>query len=275
MNVARSMVPELCRVLERRQETADCFSLVVEGRAFDPGQFAMLYAFGVGEAAISISGDPDTPRTSTFTIRRVGAVTDALAGLHPGDQIGVRGPFGRPWPIDQAKDRDIVVVAGGIGLAPLRPLVYEVLRRRDDFRRFVLLYGARTPDDLLFEGQLHEWSARFDMTVEVTVDHAPTRGASQWYGHVGVVPSLLPFVRVANPDSVAFVCGPEIMMRFTARELEKLGVPPAQVFVTMERNMKCGMGTCGHCQFGPHLLCRDGPVLALTEVSGLLGRREV
>ena len=269
------MVPELRRIVARREETHDCFSLVVEGRPFEAGQFAMLYAFGVGEAAISISSDPRRPEENTFTIRRVGAVTEALSRLGPGDVVGVRGPFGRPWPAGAAKGRDVLILAGGIGLAPLRPLVYQGLRHRDDFQRFVLLYGARTPTDLLFENELHVWSARFDVTVEVTVDHAPARAASKWYGHVGVVPSLLPFVSAASPDSTAFICGPEIMMRFTARELQKMGVPEDHIFVTMERNMKCGTGACGHCQYGPHFVCRDGPVFSLSEVGNLFGRREV
>ena len=270
------MRPVPFRVRSCSRETHDTHTLVLEpprGQplAFAPGQFNMLYAFGVGEVPISISGDPARPEALVHTIRAVGTVTRGLQKLGRGDVVGVRGPFGTPWPVEAAKGRDLVLVAGGIGLAPLRPALHHVLLHRSLYGRVALLYGARTPRDLLFARELREWRGRFDLEVEVTVDRADLA----WQGAVGVVTKLIERCPFDPANATAFVCGPEVMIRFTAMALEQRGLPDDSIFVSVERNMKCGVGLCGHCQFGPFFVCRDGPVLPYDAVRGLFGVREV
>jgi NAD(P)H-flavin reductase len=257
------MLPTFFGVVARTEETADTVSLRVQpqGEAtteFEPGQFSMLYVGGVGEVPISISGDPGFAGFLEYTIRGVGAVTDALTRLGPGELLGVRGPYGVGWPIDDALGRDLILIAGGIGLAPLRPALLYALANRDRFDSVALLYGARTPDDLLFNFNLHEWRSRFDIEVEVTVD----RGGPGWMGDVGVVTQLLTRVPFDPERTTAMVCGPEVMMRAAARQLQSHGVATTDITVSLERNMQCGIGLCGHCQLSTHLLCRDGPVVS-------------
>jgi NAD(P)H-flavin reductase len=271
------MLPAPWRIQEVRRETADTFTLALAPESpapapgFAAGQFNMLYVFGVGEVPISISGDPLAPSPLTHTTRAVGPVTRAMQKLKVGDSLGVRGPYGSGWPLGEAAGRDVVIVAGGIGLAPLRPVLCHILARRADFGRVVLLYGTRTPRDILFRAELRRWSARRDMHVHVTVD----RAVGKWRGNVGVVTALIPHAPFEPSNTVAMVCGPEIMMRFTARELRKRGVPPERVFVSLERNMKCAIGFCGHCQYGPAFVCRDGPVFRYDHVKPLLNVREL
>jgi NAD(P)H-flavin reductase len=258
---ADAMRPRLFRVLEVGRETGDTFSLTLEPPGsepfrFAPGQFDMLYAFGLGEVPISISGDPARPERLVHTIRAVGSVTRAMQRLGAGALVGVRGPYGTPWPVDEARGRDVVIVAGGIGLAPLRPVLYHVFLHREQYGRVLLLYGARTPGDLLFQRELKLWRSRFDVEVEVTVD----RASSHWRGGVGVVTRLIERAPIDGGSALAMVCGPEVMIRFSVMALEKRGVPHASTYVSMERNMKCAVGLCGHCQFGPYFVCRDGPV---------------
>lgn len=241
------------------------------GFAFAPGQFNMLYVWGVGEVPISISGDPARPQTLTHTIRAVGPVSEALCRLPRGATVGVRGPYGNHWPVEAAVGSDVVVAAGGIGLAPLRPVLYHLLAQRPAYGNIVLLYGARTPQDLLYTDELARWRGRFDLEVGVTVDKA-TDG---WQGHVGTVTTLIPKARFDPARTVAFVCGPEIMMRFTIRELQTRGVPDERIFISMERNMKCAIGLCGHCQLGPFFICKDGPVFAYSAIKEWFGKREV
>jgi NAD(P)H-flavin reductase len=261
-------------VRENGRETADTFTLVLdpggEPFAFAPGQFNMLYAFGEGEAPISISGDPAEPRRLVHTVRAVGNVTRALERLRRGDAVGVRGPFGRPWPVEAAKGHDVVILAGGIGLAPLRPAIHHVLAHRAQYGRVVVLYGARTPADLLYPRQLQEWRGRFDVEVEVTVD----RSGADWQGSVGVVTRLLPRAPFEPSRAMAFVCGPELMMRFAVAELVRRGMDADRVFVSLERNMKCGTRHCGHCQLGPFFVCHDGPVFPHAMVAPFLAIRE-
>jgi NAD(P)H-flavin reductase len=258
-----------------RDELDDTFTLELEppgGRfEFDPGQFTMLYSFGIGEVPISISGDPTQPETLVQTVRGVGAVTRALRNVHPGDHVGVRGPFGTPWPVEEAIHRDVVFVGGGIGLAPLRSAIYQVLNARDDYGQVVLLYGARSPRELLYSRQLQEWGGRFDMTVLVSVDNADR----SWFGSVGVVTKLIGRAPYDPHRATAFVCGPEIMMRFTAQELMARGVTADRVYLSLERNMKCAVGFCGHCQFSRHFVCKDGPIFRYDAVEPLMMIREV
>jgi len=271
------MRPAPFRVRHVARETGDTFSLGLTpeggGRAFSfaPGQFNMLYAFGVGEVPISISGDPARSELLVHTIRAVGAVTRALQRLEKGDFVGVRGPFGTSWPVEQAHGHDLLVVAGGIGLAPLRPAIHHVLAQRAMYGRVVLLYGARTPRDILYPKELSLWRGRFDMEVEVTVD----RATADWQGSVGVVTKLIERAPFDPGSAMAFICGPEVMIRFSAMGLERRGVPRQSIVVSLERNMKCAVGLCGHCQFGPVFVCRDGPVFAYERILPFFGVREV
>lgn len=259
------------------RETDDTFTLLLrpeDERAvlrFGPGQFNMLYVFGVGEVPISISGDPARPELLVHTVRAVGAVTRAMQKLQKGAVVGVRGPFGTSWPMEQAQGHDVVVVAGGIGLAPLRPALYHLLLHRVQYGRVVLLYGARTPRDMLFRRELREWRSRFDLDVEVTVD----RATSEWQGAVGVVTKLVGRAPFDPESAVAFVCGPEVMIRFTVLALQRRGVADSSMFISMERNMKCAVGFCGHCQFGSAFVCKDGPVFRYDRTLPFFGLREV
>jgi len=271
------MLPRACRVERVRQETSDTFTLELApengapGLVFAPGQFNMLYAFGVGEVPISISGDPAKPEVLVHTTREVGMVTRAMRKLKAGDALGVRGPFGVGWPVTEARGADVVIVAGGIGLAPLRPALYQVLAARNYYGRVVLLYGTRTPADILYRRELEHWRSRFDLYVHVTVD----RAIGDWRGNVGVVTSLIPRAPFDPGSTVALVCGPEVMMRFTVQELERRGVSTENIYISMERNMKCAVGFCGHCQYGPTFICKDGPVFRYDRIRPLLAIREI
>ncbi len=271
------MVPEPRKIERVIRETRDTFTLEFdytdrpEGFPFAPGQFNMLYLFGVGEVPVSISGDPAEPQKLVHTIRAVGSVTRPMTLLKRGDTVGVRGPYGSAWPLEQAKGQDVVVMAGGIGLAPLRPVIHQLLTRREEFGRVVILYGTRTPEDVLYRKQLERWRGRFDMMVRVAVD----RGGHTWRGHVGVVTSLLPMVRFDPIDTVAMLCGPEVMMRFAIRDLQGRGLADDKIHLSMERNMKCGVGFCGHCQYGPTFVCKEGPVFRYDRVEKLFALREI
>ena len=271
------MLPIRYRIQRVHREIPDTFTLELEPEEgvaiaqFATGQFNMLYVFGVGEIPISISGDPAKRKPLVHTTRAVGTVSKAMRDLKPNDVIGVRGPFGSSWPIKQAEGKDIVIAAGGIGLAPLRSVMYHILAHREKYGKAVLLYGARTPADILYRRELEHWRAQFDLEVLVTVD----RATDIWRGSVGVVTRLIPRASFDPPDTIAMVCGPEIMMRFTAAELEKRGVALENIYVSMERNMKCAIGMCGHCQYGPNFVCKDGPVFQYSHIQGLLSKREV
>jgi anaerobic sulfite reductase subunit B len=264
------MVPRPFRVAQRVQETSDVWTLVLERQdgeapAVAPGQFVMVYVFGIGEVPISVSGATGRADPVVLTVRAVGAVTDAICACRPGAVLGLRGPFGNSWPIADAAGGDVVVVAGGIGLAPLRPVLTHAFSRREDYGEIVLLYGARTPGDLLYRSQLGSWNA------DVTVDAAE----AGWVGKVGVVPGLIPSAEFDAAAATAFVVGPEVMMRFTVRALLDRGVPEERIFVSLERNMRCGLEHCGHCQLGPTLVCRDGPVYSHAVVGPWLEVREL
>lgn len=270
------MLPRLFAVRRVRPETCDTFTLELEPEEgeplrFAPGQFNMLYLFGVGEVAISVSGDPERLAPLTHTLRAVGAVTRGLCSVKPGDLVGVRGPFGNCWPMAEAEGHDVVLVAGGIGLAPLRPALYHLLEHRGRYGRIVLLCGARSPKDLLFRRELEKWRGRFDLEVTATVDYA----AGDWNGQVGVVTTLIPRAGFDPSQTVAMTCGPEVMMRFTVRELVRRGVDPRRIYLSLERNMKCAVGFCGHCQYGSRFICKDGPVFPFTDVASLFDIREV
>lgn len=262
------------RVADTWAETADTASveLVPAGRAlapFRPGQFAMIYAFGIGEVPISVSGLRGRSGGLVHTVRAVGATSAALCRLRPGDSVGVSGPYGTGWDLEGAAGHDVLVVAGGIGLAPLRPVVHEVLDHPAGFGRLAVLVGARSPSDMLYRDEVESW--RGPARVEVTVD----RPGPGWQGPVGVVTSLLDGLELRADRTRALVCGPEVMMRHTARDLVARGLAPHHVRMSLERNMRCATGHCGHCQLGPLLLCRDGPVVGYDRAARLLLTREL
>ncbi|MEX0818030.1 MAG: FAD/NAD(P)-binding protein [Pirellulaceae bacterium] len=233
---------------------------------FAPGQFNMLYLPGAGEIAISISDDPQNHKSCAHTVRVAGNVTRTLAGSKVGETLGLRGPFGTCWPLADCIGRDIVLVSGGIGLAPLRPVVYTLLNDRRQFGRLNLLYGARSPHTRLYAKQYDDWSQR-GMIVHTTVD----RSAPSWLGNVGVVTQLLERLRTFDPrNTVLFCCGPEVMMKFTVMAALNRGLSPTQIWVSMERNMQCAVGLCGHCQLGPEFVCKDGPIFRYDRIASFM-----
>ncbi len=270
------MWPARYLVAGRREETYDTVTLLLRpaGRPIQvprPGQFTMLYAFGAGEVPVSVSGIGEAPgHVLVQTIRAVGAVTRALCAARPGDMIGVRGPFGTDWRVSGADGRDVLIVAGGIGLAPLRPVLLAALAERARYARVVLLVGARSPADLAFTREFDTWRRR-GADVRVTVDH----GDADWDGRVGLVTGLIKDAIADPAGTAAFVCGPEIMTRLSAQALVDAGIPAREILVSLERNMRCGVALCGHCQLGPLLLCRDGPVVSYAEAAPLLAIREL
>jgi len=271
------MVPKTQRIKKVIRETHDTLTLCVETgdneteRSFAPGQFNMLYAFGAGEVPISISGDPGKPDVWHHTIRDVGTVSHALTQLKAGDTLGIRGPFGSAWPVAASRGSDIVIMAGGIGLAPLRPAIYALLAERNHYGEIVVLYGARTQKDLLFAKEFETWRGKYGVQVRVTIDSAN----QNWKGNVGVVTTLLPRVHFDPAHTVAMVCGPEVMMRFSVIELKNHGIDEKNIHITMERNMKCAIGFCGHCQLGPTFICKDGPVFSFDRIKPFFGVREI
>ncbi|MDO9128781.1 MAG: FAD/NAD(P)-binding protein [Anaerolineales bacterium] len=229
---------------------------IQERYRFQPGQFNMLYLPGYGEAAVSISSDPDESRRMVgLTIRFVGNVTRAISRLKVGDLLGLRGPFGAPWPMHAIEGKDVIIASGGIGLAPLRPAIYHILRHRERYGKVILIYGARTPRDLLYLNEYDEWR-KADIDVQITVDRAD----ETWSGRVGVVPMWFYHFRVDPRKTALLTCGPEIMIRFVVFEALARRIPTDHIYVSLERNMKCGQGACGHCQLGPYFICKDGPV---------------
>ena len=271
---AQPMLPRPFLVRSRRQDTADTITLALEPAdgvplSFRPGQFTMLGALGAGEVPISISGDPGDGGLLLHTVRDIGGVTHVLATAADGDVLTVRGPYGRGWDVSDGRGRDIIIVAGGIGLAPLRSAVLEVLAKRESYGRVALLYGARTPADRLYPDELADWAAA-GVEVAVTVDRADPG----WAGPVGLVTALIPRASFDPGHALALVCGPEVMMRFVATALLDSGLPAAAIRISMERNMVCGIGLCGHCQLREFFICTDGPVFGYDQLAALLAVRE-
>jgi len=273
----RYMTPEVSRVGAVRRETADTWTLELappEGTGawnYRAGQFNMLYAFGVGEVPVSISGCDPRSGALLHTVRAVGTVSSALTRVKRGDAVGVRGPYGSAWPVEEAAGSDVVIAAGGLGFAPVRPIVRAVLQARERYGRVVLLYGTRSPEDILFRRELEDWRRRFDVDIQITVD----RATDGWHGNVGVVTTLVRRAAFDADHTVAMLCGPEVMMRFTAAALRDAGVADERMYLSMERNMKCALGHCGHCQFGRDFICKDGPVLRYDQLRDRLALREV
>lgn len=262
------MVPTLATIADRRLETPDTATYHLEWCdardrfSFRPGQFVELSVFGAGEAPFGLASSPTRPDGIDVTVRRCGRVTDALAALEVGDEVGIRGPLGNGFDVDAARGHDLLFVAGGIGLPPLRPLLLNALDERSAFGRVTLLYGARTPADLVYKDELKEWAARGDVTVRLTVD----RGDAGWTGTVGLVPVLFDQVELRPESTLAYVCGPPIMIKFVIQDLLKRGFPEEHVISTLERMMQCGVGKCNHCCVGHRYLCVDGPVFTYREI---------
>lgn len=240
---------------------------------FQPGQISLIGVFGVGEIPISISTDPAEPLMLGHTVRICGRVTNALKALKEGDQVTIRAPFGRPWPVPHARGGDLLIVAGGLGMAPVRPAIYAALRSRGSFRRIIVCVGARSPEQILFPDEMERWKSpeRLDLVLHMTVD-VPDK---TWPHHVGLVTQLFPKADIDPRVTTVFTCGPEIMMRFAIRDLVALGVPRKRIWLSMERNMQCAVKFCGHCQLGPYFVCEDGPVFNYPELEDLMEVEEL
>jgi NAD(P)H-flavin reductase len=272
-------MPVPARILDMKDENFNTFTIrlriedetVRAAYRWTPGQFNMLYVPGVGEAAISISSDPHKPTELEHTIRVVGSVTRAIKRTGTGGMIGLRGPFGTSWPIEDIKGKNVVMVAGGIGLAPIRPMVYWLLHHRDHCKRVILLYGCRSPEDRVFSSELEDWELNSGLDVLVTVDNA----TGNWTGPVGVVTHLLKRIRVDAKHTTVMVCGPKILNRVASWQFLQLHVRPEQVYVSLERNMNCGFGQCGHCQYGSKFVCRDGPVFRFADIAHIFAKEEI
>ncbi len=268
------MLPHPARVIAIKEEAYAIATYTLrledeavrEGYRFRPGQFNMLYLPGIGEVPISLSSDPDEAGQLAHTIRYAGNVTRAISRLQVGDVIGLRGPYGSAWPLERYRGYDLCIVTGGIGLAPLRPVIYAVIRHRADYGRVILMYGARTPADMLYTDEFESWQEH-GIQIYQTVDRAD----ETWRGSVGVVPMLFYQVRLDPKQTVVLTCGPEIMMRFVIYEALARRIPKEHIYISMERNMKCAVGFCGHCQFGPAFICKEGPVLSYAQVEPFFG----
>lgn len=242
--------------------------------SFLPGQINMIGVPGIGEIPISISSDPARPRLLGHTIRWCGRVTNVFKTLHAGDQVCLRGPFGKPWPLAEARGGDLLIVAGGLGMAPVRPAIYTAIRHRGSFRRLIILTGARGPEHLLYPYEMDmwgQWLRNQGIELRLTVDVAD----ESWPYHEGVVTTLFPEAHLDPRVTTVFTCGPEIMMRFAIRDLLGLGIPSTRIWLSMERNMQCGVKLCGHCQLGPYFVCADGPVFRYDRIAELMGVDEL
>jgi sulfhydrogenase subunit gamma (sulfur reductase) len=264
-------LPTMARLVKAEQmtqlETLFTMELLDEGSlGNEPGQFLEVSLFGIGEAPISISSSPSRSNgTFEICVRRAGDLTNALHQMEPGAILGIRGPFGKGFPVAKMKGKDVLFAAGGLGLAPLRSLINEVLDQRGSFGRVIILYGTKHPSEILFKDELAEWAEREDVEFHMTVD----RGSESWQGHVGVITTLFPRVTINPRDTVAATCGPPIMYRFVLMEMLGKGIPETQIYLSLERRMKCGVGKCGHCQINELYCCQDGPVFRYADIKGL------
>lgn len=266
------MVPQDAVVTDVKQESADTRTLTLAltdpqaEMRFTPGQFNMLGLAGFGEVPLTFT-ELARGREFAHTVRGIGRVTKALLKVKPGEHVQVRGPFGSQWPWEGLAGKDVIVVAGGAGIVPLRPFLQRVFANRQAVGRMQILYGARAPEQMLFRVDIPAWRAQPDTDVRLVVDDAPPGTA--WEGKVGVVTDLFDHPSAAPFGQTALVCGPELMMRFVVHELLLRGMRPAQIYLSMERRMKCGVAHCGHCQLGPFYVCKDGPVFSYSQLRGL------
>ncbi|MCU7930820.1 MAG: FAD/NAD(P)-binding protein [Candidatus Thiodiazotropha sp. (ex Codakia rugifera)] len=270
-------LPRVAVIDQRTQESSNIFTLRMqfedsdaqEAFNFSPGQFNMVTLFGIGEIAISIVNDPLDSHFFDHTIRIVGRVSEGLSKLKPGDHVGIRGPFGRGWPMQEAQGRDVLLVTGGLGCAPLVSVIRYLMNRRDQYGHINILQGVKHANDLIWREQYEKWTQEKDVKVLLAADVA-TQG---WQGQQGMVTELIDQLSLRIGRVIALLCGPELMMMAAIANLRSLGLPDNQIWFSMERNMHCGMGQCGHCQIGPKLVCRDGPVFCYSELADFLGSK--
>jgi len=266
-------LPDITVIEDIIQETSDTKTFVLKFKnpqvqknfRFKSGQFVEVSVFGVGEVPIGISSNPTEKKNFEITVRAVGSVTNALHQKKVGDEIGIRGPLGNNFPIDEMKGKKILIIGGGIGLPPLRSLILPMLEKRRKFKKFTILYGARTPDDRVYKNLLKKWSEKKDVEFLETVDVAN----NGWTGNVGVVTTLFEKIEIDPQDTVAYTCGPPIMIKFVIQELLSIGLPDDMIISTLERYMKCGVGKCGHCAIGHKYVCVDGPVFSYKDIKTL------
>ena len=261
-------VPRLAKIVEIREENYNTKTFTFrfldgDGFKFTPGEFNLVTICGAGESTFTVASKPGMKDLQN-TIRKVGKLTKTLFNMNIGDKVGIRGPYGKPWPLREIEGKDIVIVAGGIGLAPLRPVIYYIAMNRDRYGHVDLLYGARTPKDMIYTSEMDEWRRVKDFNLQLTVDYVPPN--VEWTHKVGVVTVLLKEIEADLRNTVALICGPEIMMKFTAYQLHKMGISDGDIYLSMERRMRCGIGKCGHCQIGPKFVCMDGPTFSYKEV---------
>ena len=268
-------IPQPAVIKDTKTESADVATYTISLRdpgpqaayAFKPGQYNMVSLPGIGEAPISISSSPNRHDAFEHTVRFVGRVTNAMAGLRVGDAVGIRGPFGRPWPVDAVKGKDVVVIVGGTGCACIKPAINILIDNRPEFKSATVLYGAKTPQDLLFANEFEYWQDR-GVDVHLTVDKGRKL---DWPFHTGVVTTLFDRLPAPKADSAALISGPEIMMRFCVVDLLKRGWPAESIYLSLERRMDCAVRMCGHCQIGPKYVCQDGPVFSYAEIEHIFG----
>lgn len=267
------LLPDMATVVEVVDETPNIktFRVILanpdrmKNFTFQPGQVGQLSVFGVGESTFVINSSPTRMDYLQFSVMKAGEVTAKLHELREGDNIGVRAPLGNSFPVEDMKGKDVVLVAGGIGMAPLRTLLYYMLDNREDYGKITLLYGARSPQDMAYSAELPEWQARDDMDLILTVDNA----AEGWEHKVGLIPNILLEAKPKPKNTVAVTCGPPIMIKFTVQALEKLGFNDEQIITTLEKRMKCGVGLCGRCNIGTSYVCVDGPVYTWAQLKQL------
>jgi len=263
-------------IVERKQESTDIVTFRLQltdpslqkAFRFEAGQFNMVYVFGVGEVAISIVSDPDEPEFLDHTIRIVGRVTHVLGNMQIGEPLGIRGPFGKGWPMAEGKGNDILVVTGGLGCAPVVGAIEYIFRRREEYGNLTILHGVKTPHDLLYRERWDAWRHQPNTKVLLTSDEP----GKTWHSHVGVVTELFDDLQLEPDKTLVMMCGPEIMMRVACNVLTHKGLRPDSMYVSLERHMECGIGLCGHCQLGPFFLCKDGPVMRLDRVMPFMGK---
>lgn len=272
-------VPHPAEIIEKRHEAKNIFTYRLRfcepelrnNYRFQAGQFNMVYAFGAGDAAISIASDPREPEILDHTIRVVGSVTGALGALKKGDQLGLRGPYGSHWPLEEVKGKDLIFITGGLGCAPVTGAIQYAMNRRQDYGTIKILHGVKTRQDLIYHKKFKEWERHPDTEVVLTSDV----GDRQWKFQVGVVTNLVDQIQFDPNRAVVMMCGPEVMMRYTVKGFMKHGVTARQIYLALERNMKCAMGFCGHCQYGPHFICKNGPVLRFDQLENTFFLKEI
>lgn len=269
-------LPLEAEIIERTQESPTIFTLHLrflnpshhDRFVFYPGQFNMLYLYGVGEVAISIVSDPEKKHILTHSIRAVGRVTRALAKLQTGDRVGVRGPYGRGWPLDQAKNKNIVVLTGGLGCAPSVSIIDYIVARRKQYGNLSILQGVKHSDDFIFRKKYAVWQKSPNTEIHIAADQA----GPKWPWSVGYVTDMIHQINLVPENTVVMMCGPEIMMNTAINVFKKKDIPEHHIYMSMERNMECGIGQCGHCQYGGFFICKDGPIFAYSEIKELFNK---